>query len=132
MASGFGGQPSGGGGGSVWGSIITGLIGAASTWYAGEQASDAQKESDDRIAAANKVAQDRADKAMLDAEARAEEQRAIQATADAEAAVPVGESATLDFNTSMDKTTGSSIDFLVPKLGATQLSSNGSSTGLGV
>ena len=127
------GPASGGGssGGGFWGSIFSSAINAGMSYYAGKQQQDAMDDANKRQQKAMQDAQDRQNEYMKTAQDNQNKLMADRDLAASEANIPIGESATIDFG-GQDSTTGSSIDFLVPKVGKSQLSVGSRSSGLGV
>ncbi len=124
----------GGGGsssGGFWGMLLSSAIQAGAGLYTAKKqqgyADDAQK----RQQTAMDEAQARQNEYMKDAQDKQNKLMADRDLAANEANIPVGESATIDFG-GQDETVGSSIDFLVPKVGKSQLSVGSKSSGLGV
>ncbi len=127
MGSGSGGVSTGGGG---WGAIASALIGAGSSYYAGKEQGKAVDEANAKQAEAMQEAQDRQNKYMEDATARQNKLVADRDKAIGEANIPIGESATLNLTAGQDVSYGSAADFLVPKIGKSQLG-GASGSGLG-
>ena len=124
---------SGGGGSSYgWANALVDFIGAGASMYAAHKQDKAQEKAANARNQALVDAQN-AQTAMMDqanADALAANEKAMQRNQ--ELAAPVGESATIDFTQRQEDTTGSSLDFLVPKVGKSQLSVGGRTSGLGV
>jgi len=118
-------------GGGFWGSILSTAINAGVSYYAGQQQQDAMDDANKRQQKAMDEAQARQNKYMKDAQDKQNKLMADRDLAASEANIPIGESATIDFG-GQDETMGSSIDFLVPKVGKSQLSVGSRSSGLGV
>ncbi len=123
---------SSGGGGFNWGQALVDVIGVGVSVYAAKQQQKAQEKAADARNKALVEAQN-AQTQMMDkanADALAANEKAMKRNQ--ELAAPVGESATIDFTQRQEDTTGSSLDFLVPKVGTSQLSVGGRTSGLGV
>jgi len=106
------------------------LINSAVSLYSGYEAQKANKKASNKQADAMRAAEARQDAITEKNMLRQEEMANKQAARDAEALIPIGESATIDFGGQND-TTGSTADFLVPKFGGSQLGTK-TKSGLGV
>ena len=126
-----GGSSGGGGGGFNWGQALVDVIGVSTSIYAAKQQQKAQEKAANARNQALVDAQN-AQTQMMDkanADALAANEKAMKRNQ--ELAAPIGESATIDFTPRQEDTTGSSLDFLVPKVGTSQLSVGKRTSGLG-
>ena len=128
MGNSSGGVSTGGGG---WGAIASALIGAGTSYYAGKEQEKAVEEANAKQAEAMQAAQDKQNKYMEDATARQNKLVADRDRAANEANIPIGESASIDLTGGQDESYGSAADFLIPKIGKSQLG-GASGSGLGV
>ena len=118
-----------------WGQVAMAAINSGASYYAMQEQQKAQKDMQEKSDKANAKMQSdlqsRQEKMASEQQARNDKIASDNATRAAEAAIPIGESANIDFGGQND-TLGSTIDFLVPKVGKSQLTVGSKTSGLGV
>jgi len=114
-----------------WGNALVDLIGVGVSAYSAHKQEKAQEKTASIRTKALLDAQNASDLAMQEASDAALKRQEQAQQHNQELAAPVGESATIDFSSKQNDTTGSSLDFLVPKVGTSQLSVGKRTSGLG-
>ena len=117
--------------GGIGAAVIMAGTTLAATAYSAHEQRNAQRQAQDASERAQAKAQEASKAAEKRASDRADAQQKRNEGLAADQAQVAGESATMDFTTGQNDDIGSSMDFLVPKIGGSQLGV-GSNSGLGL